>query len=271
MWIVQLKEIICSIIYLRDSQSAIWQINCNYLIFFRRLQIKTNKIYWLFVRIPRYKVSFKKQLKTNTNIWIPVGCLPSAAGGGVSGQGVCLPRGGLPGGGVYPGGVSAWWGEGGVYLGGCLPDNPLWTESQTVVKTLPCRNYARNGNYGRDHLIQGWATRKCPPEGPSYFIFMQFLVKIMSNNRFLSPNSGVCAPSLSVWEILDPPVQIAYRENWNIFFFRCGPGLLCRWSLWERWSLLQHNGGLFVRLSANIQRQKLHWRYVLLTFRFNFT
>ena len=42
-------------------------------------------------------------------------------------------------------------GGGGVSFGGCLPRgwlNPLWTESQTGVKTLPCRNFVVGGkNY----------------------------------------------------------------------------------------------------------------------------
>ena len=38
-----------------------------------------------------------------------------------------------PDGGVWPGGVSAL-------------TRPLWTESQTLVKTLPCRNYVADGN-----------------------------------------------------------------------------------------------------------------------------
>ena len=51
----------------------------------------------------------------------------------------------LGGGGCLPRGVSAQ----GVTARGCLPDTPLplrWTESQTGVKTLHCRNYAGDGN-----------------------------------------------------------------------------------------------------------------------------
>ena len=87
------------------------------------------------------------------------GCLPrgvstqgelSGYGGiclGVSAWG-CLPRGCLPKGGcLRRGGISL----GGVCLegfawgvcqgGGCPARHPLWTESQTGVKTLPLRNY----------------------------------------------------------------------------------------------------------------------------------
>ena len=42
--------------------------------------------------------------------------------GGAVCSGVCVPRGGLP-------------------------DTPLWTEWQTGVKTLPCRNFVADGNY----------------------------------------------------------------------------------------------------------------------------
>ena len=66
-------------------------------------------------------------------------------GGGMSAQGVCLPRVAvclvgvcpvecLPGGGVWPGDVQQ--------------TLPLWTEWQTPVKTLTCRNYVADGkNY----------------------------------------------------------------------------------------------------------------------------
>ena len=67
------------------------------------------------------------------------GCLPGCVcPGGVSGQGVCTQGGVCPGG-VCLAGVSA----GGVCLGG---PTHLWTESQTPVKTLPCRNYVADGN-----------------------------------------------------------------------------------------------------------------------------
>ena len=62
--------------------------------------------------------------------------------------GGCLPRGGFCPGGVYPRGVS----PGGVYLGGVCPDQrqtPPPREQndwQTGVKTLPCHNFAADGN-----------------------------------------------------------------------------------------------------------------------------
>ena len=73
---------------------------------------------------------------------IPVGCVPSTAMA-VFGRG-CLPTG------VFARGrVSAR----GWLPGGCLPGEgvsarhrPLWTEWQTGVKTLPCRNYVADGN-----------------------------------------------------------------------------------------------------------------------------
>ena len=65
------------------------------------------------------------------------------------GRGVVCP------GGCLPRGVSAYWGYlpiGGVCPEGvCIPactgaDTPLWTEWQTGVKQLPCRNYVADGN-----------------------------------------------------------------------------------------------------------------------------
>ena len=59
------------------------------------------------------------------------GCLPRGVfAQGVSAQGVCLPR-----------GVSVW----GCLSRECLADTPQ-IESQTGVKTLPCRNYVADGN-----------------------------------------------------------------------------------------------------------------------------
>ena len=86
--------------------------------------------------------------------YIPVGWVPSSAvgvgGWGGSTGGICLPE----------GGVSACWGGGMVSAcqWGCLPvrevftqmvvgQTPphLWTEWQTRLKTLPCRNYTADG------------------------------------------------------------------------------------------------------------------------------
>ena len=106
----------------------------------------------------------------------------SWGGGGLSATGgVCLggflPR-GVSVGGCFPRGVFAWsvsaWGRGclprevsvkgsvwpggiclrGVFPAGCLPRGvstqggvcPGWDVCQTVVKTLPCRNYVADGN-----------------------------------------------------------------------------------------------------------------------------
>ena len=101
---------------------------------------------------------------------MPNGCLPRCrclSRGWVWG---CLPRDvcpmgavcSLPRGGVCPGGCLGGYALGvstkgvvccqGVCLPsrsrGCLPDTHLWTEWQTGVKTLPCRNYVEDGNDG---------------------------------------------------------------------------------------------------------------------------
>ena len=89
---------------------------------------------------------------------IPVGCLPSTAVAvcwGVCLEGQCMLRGvsarrclpkGVSAQGVSSQGVSAQ--GGGVSARGVAPrhPNPLWTEWQTPVKTLPCRNYVADGN-----------------------------------------------------------------------------------------------------------------------------
>ena len=75
------------------------------------------------------------------------------------------------GGGCLPGrgGLCVYLGEGGVpgvvYPGGCLPATPppaLWTEWQTHVKTLPCRNYVADGKYNGPltRCICLWIYRK---------------------------------------------------------------------------------------------------------------
>ena len=109
----------------------------------------------------------------------------SASSRGVSGLGgVC--SGGVSGGGVFAlGGVwsGGWllWGEGvsaaggsapgGSGLGGLLPGGvvvvsqhalgqttPLWTESQTPVKTLPWPNFVAAGYYSKLNFYQRWET-----------------------------------------------------------------------------------------------------------------
>ena len=62
-------------------------------------------------------------------------------GVGVSGQ-RGIYQGGVCPGGYLPRGVC----PGGCLPRGCLVDTPLWTEWQTPVKTLPCRNYVADGN-----------------------------------------------------------------------------------------------------------------------------
>ena len=78
------------------------------------------------------------------------GGVGGSAWGGVCSWGMCLLRGvSAPGGCLLPGLVSA---LGGVSApGGCIPacteaNTPLWTESQTPVKTLPCPNFVAGGN-----------------------------------------------------------------------------------------------------------------------------
>ena len=86
----------------------------------------------------------------------------SAQGGACSVQGVCLPGRCLPGGvclgGVCPwgclrGGGSAW----GHLLRGCVcpgvSATPPRTESQTPVKTQPCRNYVADGNNNDNYIL----------------------------------------------------------------------------------------------------------------------
>ena len=56
---------------------------------------------------------------------------------------------GVPAGEYLPSGVYTC--QGGVPSRGCIPacteaDTPLWTEWQTGVKTLPCRNFVADGN-----------------------------------------------------------------------------------------------------------------------------
>ena len=48
-----------------------------------------------------------------------------------------------------------------------------------------------------------------PPLGPISFIFMQFLTKNLSNNKFLGQTQGLAPapPPPHVWEILDPPLK----------------------------------------------------------------
>ena len=74
--------------------------------------------------------------------WIPVGCVPPARWPylpACSVLGGLLPGGACSGGGV----VSA---QGGWYPSMLWGRPPLWTESHTPVKTLPCPNFVAGGN-----------------------------------------------------------------------------------------------------------------------------
>ena len=88
-------------------------------------------------------------------VFAPGGCVCSQ--GGVSAPGGCVcSRGGLLWWVSAPGGVSA---LGGSAPGGCIPacteaDTPLWTESQTPVKTLPWPNFVAAGNDVCKHETQ---------------------------------------------------------------------------------------------------------------------
>ena len=68
---------------------------------------------------------------------IPVGCVPPACWLYPS---MLCPRGGVCPGGVCPGGVC----RGGLPRG--VWQTPLWTEWQTGVKILPCRDFVAGGN-----------------------------------------------------------------------------------------------------------------------------
>ena len=92
------------------------------------------------------RINIQKIIKTiSQQECIPVGCLPSTAvavsggGGGGSGQGGCLPKVGVCPGDVCLRGVSA------QVVSARHTVLPLWTEWQTDVKTLPCRNYVADG------------------------------------------------------------------------------------------------------------------------------
>ena len=86
----------------------------------------------------------------------------SQAGGICSGGGVCSLGGVCSGGCLLPGGVCSW---GGVCSQGCVASQhalrqtpPLWTESQTPVKTLPRPNFVAAGKISAEILIKTWAT-----------------------------------------------------------------------------------------------------------------
>ena len=122
---------------------------------------------------------------------IPVGCIPptrrpylpvcSVWGGGgaclVQG-GACLVRGGgeVPawsgGGGAWSWGVSAW---SGWYPSMHWGRPPLWTESQTPVKILPCPNFVAGGN---DSWLQ------TPPGPPPPLPVWEIMVIL--NSSFIS-------------------------------------------------------------------------------------
>ena len=74
-------------------------------------------------------------------------CAEGVSAKGGSAQGRCLPRGD-----VCPGGSVC---SGGCLPGGGLPKTPLlWTEWQTLVKTLPCRNYVADGKKKNTSVTQ---------------------------------------------------------------------------------------------------------------------
>ena len=141
----------------------------NLLLLFRTTKILT-KMHSSIMRVSQHALGRGVCIPACTGQWgvsqhaLDRGCLPrgSVCPGGVSAQrGVCLEGWGVclgvsvqgEGGwgcllrGCLPRGVSAW-GEGmGVFAQGVSATHPLppWTEWQTPVKTLPCRNYIVDG------------------------------------------------------------------------------------------------------------------------------
>ena len=78
---------------------------------------------------------------------------------------VCLVRGGVPGprgwctwsgGAGVPGLGGVWcaWGVGGLASQHALRQTPLWTESQTPVKTLPWPNFVAAGKYAVNFIYE---------------------------------------------------------------------------------------------------------------------
>ena len=53
----------------------------------------------------------------------------------------------------------------------------------------------------------GWVARDMPPLNPISFIFMQFLTKILPNNRFLFQIQVLVSP---IWETLNLPLQVVW-------------------------------------------------------------
>ena len=112
-----------------------WSICVCWRLIFGGLTVSVSFFLWFQTKLS-FEGSFAKQES------IPVGCVPFAAvaigvmGGvcrGVSTQGGCLPR----------GGVSAW---------GVSERHPTYEQNdwQTVVKTLPYRNFVTDGNKKHD-------------------------------------------------------------------------------------------------------------------------
>ena len=99
-----------------------------------------------------------------------------------------------PGGGICPG-VSAWGclpgrsARGAVCPRECVchtPPSPLWTEWQTPVKTLPCRNCVVNGQY---NCPPAWGRER---ETGREFMAVNFVASITAingtnNNHYVSP------------------------------------------------------------------------------------
>ena len=133
------------------------------------VNIKTLKTRMHFSRMRAVRCSSRLLGGGSARGVLPGGCLP-----GHVYPGGCLPRGDLPGGvclgvggigrgGVCPvGGCLPRWvsSQGGVCPSACWDTYPLWTEWQTGVKKLPCRNFVVYGNKfsdsyhdERSHLI----------------------------------------------------------------------------------------------------------------------
>ena len=151
---------------------------------------------------------------------IPVGCVPSAAVT-VSEGGWCLPaRWGclLAGCGCLHGGcLPRRWGLSGGYLprgwlprgclpGGCLPDTPpQWTEWQTGVKSLPCRNYVAGGNKSKHNVTWYWRG-----------VWFYEPERRILDNTCSSPNNELCTSYKLQMEI-----EIFFFQSSMSIFFRC--------------------------------------------------
>ena len=141
------------------SHCSIQPICGQYLSWFHQMWIRHKMEQGqLHVILPYLKINSKlAQFLKCKQECIPVGCVPAAHWpySGVcfpGGWGCLLPGGSAPRGGSSPGGGGCsqrggrgwWWWYPSMHWGRHPP--PLWTESQTPVKTLPWPNFVTAGN-----------------------------------------------------------------------------------------------------------------------------